>query len=351
MNPGIARGRMLLKPAVGFCLVAFLVATGLLLLWPASATPTCTVTWIGGVDGNFGTAGNWSTGTVPGSGDDVCINATTTTSPAAVADTYTVVLNGNFSVHSLTLGGPTGTQTLVVSSGRQFNVGADSVVNASGILTLGDASGGDSVLNGPGFTLTNSGHLNTITGGGGTRYLRLNITNTAAGAVDIAGSTGQDTGTTTANNGAFTIEDNTTLALSGGSSFTQAACGTFATTIDANTTTFGQLTGGGGPVSLDGKLKVTTLGSPAVGSSWSIISGINRSGRPCPWRFWNGLASRRMRWTSPCRTLTRRRSHRHGWSPSRSPCTRPCAWEFASPSAFGNSIRTRRFASMASTRP
>src|SRR5207253_9673736 len=112
--------------------VAFLVVTGLLLLWPASATPACTVTWIGGVDGNFGTAGNWSTGIVPGSTDDVCINATTTTNPAAVADTYTVVLNGNFSVHSLTLGGPNGTQTLVLSSGRHFNLGADSVVNTTG---------------------------------------------------------------------------------------------------------------------------------------------------------------------------------------------------------------------------
>ena len=62
--------------------------------------------------GNFGTPGNWSTNMVPGSGDDVCITATTTTNPAAVADTYTVILNGGFSIHSLTLGGPNGTQTV-----------------------------------------------------------------------------------------------------------------------------------------------------------------------------------------------------------------------------------------------
>src|SRR5438128_2226802 len=207
MNPGIAHGRLILKPAVGFSLVAFLVVTGLLLLWPASATPACTVTWIGGVDGNFGTAGNWSTGIVPGSTDDVCINATTTTNPAAVADTYTVVLNGNFSVHSFTLGGPNGTQTLVLPSvSLSFSLGADSVVNANGILTLGDAGGGYSSLIGPGFTLTNSGHLNTITGGGGNRFLEVNLSNAPGASVDIAAPTFQDAGTTTTNNGAFTIE-------------------------------------------------------------------------------------------------------------------------------------------------
>src|SRR5207245_3604066 len=40
-----------------------------------------------------------------------------------------------------------------------------------------------------------------------------------------------------------------------------------------------QLTGGGGAVSLNGKLQVTTVGSPATGSSWPIISGANRAGQ------------------------------------------------------------------------
>ena len=59
--------------------------------------------------------------------------------------------------------------------------------------------------------------------------------------------------------------------------FTQVAGGTFQPTIDANATKFGSLTGG--TVNLDGQLKVTTVGAPAAGSSWPIISGANRSGQ------------------------------------------------------------------------
>src|SRR5207245_809774 len=123
---------------------------------------------------------------------------TTTTIPAAVADSYTVILNGSFSVHSLTLGGPNGTQTLVLpSSNFSFTLGADSAITTHGILTLGDSGGGVSILAGSG-TLTNSGHLNTVQGGGNIRYLRMNIRNAASGTVYTdAGGTLEDQGTRT----------------------------------------------------------------------------------------------------------------------------------------------------------
>src|SRR5438128_1694904 len=95
-----------------------LALLGVLALAAGPAKAVCSTTWIGGVDSNFGTTGNWSPSGVPGSGDDVCITATTTTNQAAVADTYSVILNGNFSVHTLTLGGANGTQTLVLPSGN-----------------------------------------------------------------------------------------------------------------------------------------------------------------------------------------------------------------------------------------
>ena len=148
----------------------------------------------------------------------------------------------------------------------------------AGTITLGDSNGGFSVLSSPG-ALTNSGQLNTVAGGGGLRYLRTGISNAAAGTIDIGTTTIQDRGTATTNNGTATFEADGSLSLGGGSSFAQAASATFATTIDANAVTFGQLTGGGGPVSLDGKLVVTTVGSPAIGSSWPIISGASRSGQ------------------------------------------------------------------------
>ena len=200
-------------------LLGVLPLLGVLALAAGPAEAVCGTTWIGGIDSNFGTAGNWSTGVVPGSGADVCITATTATSPPAVADTYTVILNGGFSVHSLTLGGPTGTQTLVLRAGNlTFSFGGDSAITPHGVFTLGDNGGGFSVLTGSG-TLTNSGHLNTIAGGGGNRYLRSSISNTTAGTIDIATTTIQDQGTATTNDGTVTVEAGGTLLLGNGFSF------------------------------------------------------------------------------------------------------------------------------------
>ena len=244
-------------------------------------TLTCD-TWLGTVDGNFGTAGNWSTGAVPTTADDVCITATTKTGPAAKFDTYTVLLNGTFTVHSLALGGPNGTQTLVIpASGVALNLNATSSIGANGVLTMGDAGSGTSALCCAGTTLTNAGHLNTVLGGGGNRFLRINLTNTASGTVDIGAPTFQDGvggATTTTNNATLILEKAQTLALTGGSAFTQGFGGTLATTIDATATTFGRLTANGALVSVDGLLKVTTVGSPPPGSPWPIISSASLSG-------------------------------------------------------------------------
>jgi hypothetical protein len=201
-----------------------LLVLSALALAAGRAEADCSRTWVGGVDSNFGTAGNWSPASVPGSSDDVCITATTTTNPAAVADTYTVIVNGNFTVQSLTLGGPNGTQTLVIPGANVFfTLGADSVVTAHGVLTLGDGGGGYSVLAGPNAILTNSGQLKTIQGGGNVRFLRVNITNAPGGTVDIAATdTRQDSSggaTTFINNSAVTVEATGGLALSSGSSF------------------------------------------------------------------------------------------------------------------------------------
>jgi hypothetical protein len=237
-------------------LILGVTALGVLALAAGPAQAICGATWVGGVDSNFGTAGNWSTGTVPGIGTDVCITATTTTDPPAVADTYTVILNGTFSVHSLTLGGPNGTQTLVLpAANRTFSLGADSTVTAHGILTLGDNGGGYSWLAGPG-PLTNSGHLNTIVGGGGIRYLRTNITNAAAGTIDIGTTTYQDQGgTLTTNTGTVTIDEGASLLLRNGFSFANnggavSNNGTFS--INGGTFTQRGGTESGNPVLLSG---------------------------------------------------------------------------------------------------
>ena len=250
-----------------------------LALGAGPAEAACSTTWVGGVDSNFGTAGNWSTKAVPGGGDDACINATTTTNPPAVADTYSVILNGNFGVHSLTLGGPNGTQTLVLPAGNfSFSLGADTAVTANGVLTLGDSGGGFSVLAGPG-PLTNSGHLNCTVGGGGVRYLRVNITNAAAGIVDIGTTTNQDQGALTTNSGTVTIEAAGNLALSSGSSFANNAGtvsnnGTF--TMNGGTFTQRAGTGLGNAVTLiSSALDDDTGGRGTTSTAYSCGPGIN----------------------------------------------------------------------------
>jgi hypothetical protein len=80
---------------------------------PTAAQSTCTNTWTGGAgDNQWTSAGNWSSGSVPDSTDDVCIG------PGMSAST-TVNLDeeGSVTVDSLTVGGGSGgTQTLVIDS-------------------------------------------------------------------------------------------------------------------------------------------------------------------------------------------------------------------------------------------
>src|SRR2546426_8112669 len=193
-----ARGRVgvlrrWVRLAIVGAAILVLVAAGNLLTRSTVQAVICTDIWLGGVDNDFGTAGNWSTGAVPTSVDDVCITATKITNPPAKADTYVVVLNASFSIRSLTIGGPNGTQTLLVpASGAQLSLSAASAIGANGVITMGDTGSGDSLLCCAGVTLTNLGNLNTVTGSGGNRFLRLNFTNEASGTVVIGGPTPQD---------------------------------------------------------------------------------------------------------------------------------------------------------------
>src|SRR5262245_58127283 len=72
-------------------LLAWLILSGS----PASAA---TVSWLTAGGGNWNVATNWSGGAVPATNDDVLIT---------LAGTYTVTLNANASIKSLTLGGST----------------------------------------------------------------------------------------------------------------------------------------------------------------------------------------------------------------------------------------------------
>src|SRR5713226_3655153 len=68
----------------------------------------CSDSWVNAGGGSWSTGSNWSTGSPPVPGDDVCID---------LAGTYSVTLPATTAtINSLTLGGTSGTQTLVLQA-------------------------------------------------------------------------------------------------------------------------------------------------------------------------------------------------------------------------------------------
>ncbi len=97
-----------------------------------------TVNWISSTSGNWDVGSNWSTGQVPGPGDDVVISVP--------GDNPTITLNsGNQTIHSLQC-----TDTLAITGGS-LGLVANSEID--GALTLG--SGGEIVTDNV-LTLTGS---------------------------------------------------------------------------------------------------------------------------------------------------------------------------------------------------
>jgi hypothetical protein len=135
-----------------------------------------TVTWVGGASGTWATAADWSTGALPGSGDDVIINGPVTVTHAAGSDTIhtlsvgpgaTLQITGN---SSLATSAPTGPQvtddgtidlgdtssagSLFVNAASASVAGAGSVVfGASAANQFGQQVGGQSLTLGAGITL------------------------------------------------------------------------------------------------------------------------------------------------------------------------------------------------------
>jgi hypothetical protein len=205
-------------------------------------------------------------------------------------------------------------QTVTVSaSPGSVNLAVSPFLN-DGTVVLGDAVSGNSTLGGGNsVTLTNHGNLDAVLGGGGLRLVQLNVDNASDGTVDVAtnASALMDTpGTTITNDGSFMVDSGGTFSLSNGinfvngggnvtlastaqfqlngdAGFTQDGDGTFTDTIDATTGDFGQLTGCGPGcgVAVDGKLDITTVGTPAVGSTWPIINTSGRSGNFSTYAF------------------------------------------------------------------
>jgi hypothetical protein len=247
---------------IGF-FVAVLPVAAALGLWlhaGAARAAGCTDTWIGG-SGTFGTASDWSTAAVPGSGDDVCITATTTTTPHASADTYSVSVDNNYTIHSLTIGGPNGTQTLVLGNSWNVQLSSASSIGAHGALSIGNNSGSAPATlsgggpQGTGVTLTNDGLIATDPCAACGKQLMVNVTNDASGVIDVLSSM---TVLGITNNGTSKLENVngvTQLFVGSGGSF---------------------VNGSGGTV-VAGTLHIITTG-PASQQSWQIIRNSSLTG-------------------------------------------------------------------------
>jgi hypothetical protein len=136
-------------------LTCLLTLAALAITAASAAAATCTDSWINPSGGDWDTAVDWSTGTVPVSGDSVCIT---------LAGTYTVTLGSNgaqvggANIAALTLGASSGTQTLDVA-GQDYNYGGETynsttllLNNASSIASNGklilDATSGGAAVSG-----------------------------------------------------------------------------------------------------------------------------------------------------------------------------------------------------------
>ncbi len=127
-----------------------------------------TITWTNTAGGNWGAAANWNPNQVPGASDTALITS---------SGNYTVTLDSDVTLTSLTLGGTIGTQTLGDPS-YNLSLNGASVVGSNGVVSLG---GG--VLAGSGL-LTVNGKLNWTggrIGAGSTLALAANGVLVAAG--------------------------------------------------------------------------------------------------------------------------------------------------------------------------
>ena len=217
------------------------------------------VTWTGSTDTDYGTAGNWDTGSVPTSSDDVVI-----------ADvTNNCVLDGTRSVNSFT-----------VLSGGDFNGNTEMLTvvgeaDGSGATSNGFAVNIDGVIVGTNTNITVATPTATTVdfyaqGGGKVRHVTINHAScvaTLGALLDISGNltiTAGELNTNSGSNYAVTVEGITTIGD-----------GTGGTPDEATLTCNGSTCSFGSGVTADFGLKVRANGTFVGGSGTHTAGGFN----------------------------------------------------------------------------
>jgi hypothetical protein len=147
-----------------------------------------TITWTNIHGGDWSTASNWSPNQVPGGSDTALITT---------SGTYAITDNANIQVANLTLGAPSGIQTLTMN-GTRLAVANGGMVGANGVLSMTNSTlAGLLTVNGI-INLVNGGNLtggssltvasNAVLNIGGQYSVYLNGVLTNAGTVNWSGT-------------------------------------------------------------------------------------------------------------------------------------------------------------------
>jgi fibronectin-binding autotransporter adhesin len=208
--------------------VAAIVGLAVLVPSPAHAAG-CTDEWTNTAGGSWFTGSNWSKNAPPSSEEDACITAN---------GTYTVTMTqtSTVTVHSLTVGGTSGTQTLMVGSSCSLNAiltttaGIANGAQGAIALTNGDGCGNSVTLVGP---ITNAGTITTEPAHGGTRNLQGSLTNTGTLAINT-NTAYNGTSALLTNKGPINLAEGTQLSVSSKNSVTNGNGGLISATGTAN---------------------------------------------------------------------------------------------------------------------
>ncbi len=203
------------------------------------------------------------------SGDPVTLSSTT------LADS---VGTGTFDfVGGGTLSGtiPSGQTVTVSGASTNVQLSLSGVVTDDGVLNLAPTPSGYALIGGSGsLTVGSGGTFATTAGPSGSAqaYIEAPVTNQAGGTITVgAPSTDQNDDTLTSNSGTLQVINGGALVLSANSTLTNTSTGTLGVTVNGTAGT-GGITGPG--VTITGStLSVTTVGSPAVSTLFTPISG------------------------------------------------------------------------------
>ncbi|MEJ0001089.1 MAG: autotransporter-associated beta strand repeat-containing protein [Verrucomicrobiota bacterium] len=226
--------------------------------WLPAVAAAADVTWSGGTSSDWGTGGNWTGGTAPGSGDVAEFNSATANQPSVgTGATVGAVWVTTGVTTDTTIGGA---GTLAISGGQ--TIGTDTGV---GIL-LDDSGNHNLTINGPvatnaatSFVVNNNGTL-TVNG-----QLSLTGQLTLGAAGDSASGTISLTGGTAGNtSAALLIQTNGTVNLSG--TYNNTSTGSNVNTVSGGTM---NLTG-----SMLGKGLKVTAGTANINTNGSVGSGV-----------------------------------------------------------------------------